>query len=59
MKKNQNQRNYDFIKTEKQNLFQRIMKRFYDINESFSFVIFDYSKANQEKLQIVYANIRV
>jgi hypothetical protein len=59
MKKNQNQRNFDFIKTENHSPFQRILKRFYGINESFSFAVFQYLKADQEKLQIVYANIRV
>jgi hypothetical protein len=39
--------------------FLRILKRFYCIMGNFSFDIFQYMKAENEKLQIVYANIRV
>jgi len=59
MKKNQNQRNHSSIKNENNSSFIRILKRFYTIKETFSFDIFQYLKANHEKLQIIYANIRV
>lgn len=59
MKKNQNQRNYSSIKTENNTSFQRILKRFYGIKSGFSFDVFQYLKAENEKLQIIYANIRV
>jgi len=59
MKNNQNQRNYSSIKNKNNSSFQRILKRFYGIKGSFSFDIFQYMKGNHEKLQIVYANIRV
>jgi hypothetical protein len=59
MKKNQNQRNYSSTKNENNSSFQRILKHFYGIEETFSFDIFQYLKADNEKLQIVFANIRV
>ncbi len=59
MKENQNQRNYSSTKSENNSSFQRILKRFYGNKETFSFDIFQYLKADQEKLQIVFANIRV
>ncbi|WP_269225045.1 hypothetical protein [Flavobacterium eburneipallidum] len=59
MKENQNQRNYNSTKNENNSSFQRILKRFYGSEEIFSFDLFQYSKAHQEKLQIVFANIRV
>lgn len=59
MKKNQNQRNYTSIKAENNSPFQRILRHFYGIKGSFSFDVFQYLKADHEKLQIVYANIRV
>ena len=39
--------------------FLRILKRFYSIKGNFSFDVFQYFKADNEKLQIIYANIRV
>ena len=39
--------------------FLRIWKRLNAFKGSFSFDIFQYLKAENEKLQIVYANIRV
>ncbi len=39
--------------------FLRMWKRLYAFKGSFSFDIFQYLKAENEKLQIVYANIRV
>jgi len=59
MKKNQNQRNYSSIKNESNRSFSRILKRFYTIKDTFSFDVFQYLKADHEKLQIIYANIRV
>lgn len=59
MKKNQNTRNYSFNKNENNKSFLRILKRFYTIKETYSFDIFQYLKSDHEKLQIIYANIRV
>ena len=59
MKNNQNQRNYSSIKNENNSSFQRILKRFYAIKDAFSFDVFSFLKAENEKLQIVFANIRV
>jgi hypothetical protein len=59
MKKNQNTRNYSSIKNENSRSFQRILRRFFTIKDTFSFDIFPYLKAENEKLQIVFANIRV
>ena len=59
MKKSQNQEQNSFIKNEKNNSFTRILKRFYNAKGTFSFDIFQYLKASPEKLQIIYANIRV
>ncbi|PKB18851.1 hypothetical protein CLU82_4146 [Flavobacterium sp. 5] len=39
--------------------FLSILKRFYGIKGNFSFDVFQYFKADYEKLQIIYANIRV
>jgi hypothetical protein len=46
-------------KTRKTMSFLRILKRFYSIKGNFTFDVFQYLKADNEKLQIVYANIRV
>ncbi|WP_282718236.1 hypothetical protein [Flavobacterium algoritolerans] len=59
MKKSQNKPNYSSNKTRNNISFLRILKRFYSIKGNFSFDIFQYMKAENEKLQIVYANIRV
>lgn len=59
MKKNQNQKNYSSVKNENNSSFLRILKRFYVIKDTFSFDVFPYFKAENEKLQIVFANIRV
>jgi hypothetical protein len=37
----------------------RIMKRFNALKDNFDFGIFHFSKVEHEKLQIIYANIRV
>jgi hypothetical protein len=59
MKKSQNKQNYSSNKTQKKMSFLKILKRFYSIKGNFSFDVFQYLKADHEKLQIVYANIRV
>lgn len=59
MKKNQNKEQNNFITNENNNSFARMLKRFYNAKETFSFDIFQYLKASPEKLQIIYANIRV
>ncbi|MFV7236738.1 hypothetical protein [Flavobacterium gawalongense] len=59
MKKSQNKRNYSSKKNQNNMSFLRILKRFYSIKGNFSFDVFQYLKADQEKLQIIYANIRV
>lgn len=59
MKKNQNQGHYSFTKNEKNIAFSRVLKRLYNAKGTFSFDIFQYLKADPEKLQIIYANIRV
>jgi hypothetical protein len=59
MKKNQNQRNYSSTRIENNSSFQRILKRFYGVKGYISFDVFQYLKADHEKLQIVFANIRV
>ena len=59
MKKNQNQRKNSFIKNENNIAFSRILKRFFNTKGTFSFDLFQYLKANPEKLQIIFANIRV
>lgn len=59
MKKNQNTKNYSPFKNEKNNSILRMLKRFYAIKDAFSFDVFSFLKAENEKLQIVFANIRV
>ncbi|OAB26419.1 hypothetical protein FBFR_12945 [Flavobacterium fryxellicola] len=59
MKKSQNKQNYSSNKTQKKMSFLKILKRFYSIKGNFSFDVFQYLKADHEKLQIIYANIRV
>ncbi len=59
MKKSQNKRTYDTSKIRNNMSFLRILRRFNCIKGNFDFDIFQYLKADHEKLQIVYANIRV
>jgi hypothetical protein len=59
MKKSQNTRNFSSTKNENSSSFLRILKRFFAIKDTFSFDIFPYLKAENEKLQIVFENIRV
>ncbi|WP_396171591.1 hypothetical protein [Flavobacterium sp.] len=59
MKKNQNTRHYSSIKNEIIIPFLRILRRFFAMKDTFSFDIFPFLKAENEKLQIVFENIRV
>ncbi len=59
MKNSQNSRNYSSKKNENSSSFLRILRRFFAIKDTFSFDVFSYLKAENEKLQIVFANIRV
>jgi len=59
MKKNQNKKFFNSIKNEINTSFLRLLKRFYTIKDTFNFDIFQNLKAENEKLQIIYANIRV
>jgi hypothetical protein len=59
MKKSQNKINYSSNKNRNHRSFLRMLKRFYSIKGNFSFDVFQYLKADNEKLQIIYANIRV
>jgi hypothetical protein len=59
MKKNQNTRIFSSKKNENSSSFLRILRRFFAIKDTFSFDVFSYLKAENEKLQIVFANIRV
>lgn len=59
MKNNQNNSNDSSNKNEKSSSFFRILRRLFSIKDTFSFDVFSYLKAENEKLQIVFANIRV
>jgi hypothetical protein len=59
MKKNQNTGNNRAIKNENRSSFLKVLRRFFTFKATFSFDIFPYLKAENEKLQIVFANIRV
>ena len=59
MKKNQNTRDYSTLKNEISSSFIRILRRFFAVKDTFIFDIFPYLKAENEKLQIVFENIRV
>ncbi len=59
MKNNQNKPNYNSNRNRRKMSFLRMLKRFYAIKGNFSFDVFQYMKADHEKLQIIYANIRV
>ncbi|NGY38928.1 hypothetical protein FQU23_015600 [Flavobacterium sp. XN-5] len=59
MKNNQKQGNYSSNKNTNNKAFLRILKRFYAIKEYFSFDHSQHLKVDHEKLQIIYANIRV
>jgi hypothetical protein len=59
MKNNQKQGNYSSNKNTNNKAFLRILKRFYAIKEYFCFDPSQHLKVDHEKLQIIYANIRV
>lgn len=59
MKKNQNASIFSFQKNEISSSFLRILRQFFAIKDTLSFDVFSYLKAENEKLQIVFANIRV
>jgi hypothetical protein len=59
MKKNQNTKNFSAKKSKTNRSFLSLLKRFYGIKGNFSFDLFQYFRADYEKLQIIYANIRV
>jgi len=59
MKKSKNTRNYSSKKSGSSSSVQIILRRFFRIKDTFSFDIFSFLKAENEKLQIVFANIRV
>ena len=59
MNKNQNNKNFTAKRNINNKSFLSLLKRFYGIIGNFSFDIFQYLKAENEKLQIIYANIRV
>lgn len=57
MKKNQTIRNYSL--KQNNNSFLKLLVGFSAVKGSFSFDIFQYLKVENQKLQIIYANIRV
>jgi len=59
MKTNQNTMYYTLKNCLNVSSFLRMWKRLRAFRGSFSFDIYQYLKAENEKLQIVYANIRV
>lgn len=59
MKKNQKQRNYNSNQNANNDSFIGILKRFNLVISPFNFDSFQYLKVESEKLQIIYANIRV
>lgn len=59
MRKNKNTEYYNSSKTLRNGSFLRILRCFYTIKDTFSFDVFTFLKAENEKLQIVFANIRV
>jgi hypothetical protein len=59
MKKSENTRNGGTYKNGNNTSIKRILKKFFVIKDTFSFDIFTFLKAENEKLQIVFANIRV
>lgn len=59
MKTNQNRINFSKNWNGNNISFLRMLKRFNSIKGNFSFDLFQYLKVDHEKLQIIYANIRV
>lgn len=59
MKKNQKQTNYNSIKNENNSSYLRLLKRCIGIKVRFNFDKIQFLGSQNEKLQIIYANIRV
>ncbi|MFH7019078.1 hypothetical protein [Flavobacterium sp. FlaQc-47] len=59
MKTNRKQRQFSSYRNRLNSSLLRILDRFYNSKSPFSCDVFLYSKAENEKLQIVFANIRV
>lgn len=59
MKKNQKQTIYTSPKNENNSSYSRILKRFNEISVRFNFDKIQFLRSQNEKLQIIYANIRV
>lgn len=59
MNKKHNTKRFSTKKNNSNRSFLSLLKRFCGIKGNFGFDVFQYFKADYEKLQIVYANIRV
>jgi hypothetical protein len=59
MKRNQFNSNYNFSLKVTNNSFLKILRRFFTAKETFIDDLFPCLKAENEKLQIVFENIRV
>ena len=59
MKTNQKQRKNTSSRGQNNRAFLSLLKRFYSIKGNFIFDLFQFLKMETEKLQIIYANIRV
>ncbi|GIZ08317.1 hypothetical protein FUMI01_10440 [Flavobacterium sp. UMI-01] len=59
MKNSSKQIKYHFNNVHNNRAFMSSLRRFYWIKGNFIFDIFQYLKMENEKLQIIYANIRV
>ncbi|GEC70598.1 hypothetical protein FFL01_01370 [Flavobacterium flevense] len=59
MKRDQKQRNYSTNQSVNNSSFLRVLKRLNLVIGRFNFDTFQYLKVENEKLQIIYANIRV
>ena len=59
MKKNHKQTNYNSVKNENNSSYLRLLERCIGIIVRFNFDKIQFSGSQNEKLQIIYANIRV
>ena len=59
MKKNQKHTNYNSLKMENNSSYLRLLNRFIGIIIGFNFDKIQFLSSQNEKLQIIYANIRV
>ncbi|WP_133523892.1 hypothetical protein [Flavobacterium sp. 245] len=59
MKTNRKQRNFSSYRNRLNSSLLRMLNRFYNSKSPFCFDVFLFSKAEHEKLQIIFANIRV